>query len=134
RHNVGFAGGFAAGLQRVHLRSRAAENQPNVVGQILLGKLGAECVDDPSEFIDCAIAHFGTEDSRRVSGLAAGLDLPGHTAAAAGSAIVHAVKAGGRLEFESDIAVLGGGDHVSPRDLERVSCGLFVTAEYDLDV
>ena len=41
-----------------------AADQPDIVGQLVLGKLAAELVDDPRKLVDRAIAHARPAPSR----------------------------------------------------------------------
>ena len=54
--DVGLAGGVEADLPAVQLRRRAAADQADIVGQLVLGQLAAESVDDPRQLVDGAIA------------------------------------------------------------------------------
>ena len=53
--DVGLAGRLQPDLAVVELRRLAAADQSDIVGQLVLGKLAAELVDDPRQLVDRAI-------------------------------------------------------------------------------
>ena len=66
--DVGLAGRFDPDPVGVELGGLPAADQPDIIGQLVVGQLAAEAVDDPRQLVDRAIARCRREHPARVAG------------------------------------------------------------------
>ena len=111
---------------------RAAADQADIVGQLVLAELAAERVDDPRQLVDRAIVRV--HDAARMAGAAAGDERPAVGAAPGDRAHVLAVLLRQPFEVERDVGPLAGLDQRPARDLDRIARIFLVAGEHDRDV
>src|SRR5205823_12295809 len=85
--DVRLARRLEADLVGVEIRRLPAADQPDIVGQLVLGKLAAELVDDPRKLIDRPIV--AGADARRVGAAAGDRQRPVAGTPASGRSHVH---------------------------------------------
>ena len=101
--DVGLARGGDAEAVGVDLGRRAARHHADVVGEVGLGQLAPEAVEDPRQLVDRAIAEAVAEDAARMAGAAVRAQRPARRAAPRHRAEVAAVLAGEIFELERDV-------------------------------